>query len=164
MVGLKGALHPGLLDEKFWSERLQEEAAVPLRMLVLPSGNSDDGTEAFELMVSGRDGERLHGVLVRRTHDVEPLSSGARPALRLVAGHADQQHPADLADCEAELHFEPAPHKRLEERVLDTLRMLRAARRVDGIACARALAAGSCELPPPDEFLIAECLLNRGWI
>jgi hypothetical protein len=163
MVGLKGALHPGLLDEKFWGERLREEAAVPLKMLVLPSGNSSEGLEAFELLVGGRDGERLHAVLVRRVPHGDLPAIGARRALRLVPGHAEH-HPIDLADCEAELCFEPAPHKRLEERVLDTLRMLRAARRVEGVAGARALAAGNSELPPPDEFLIAECLLNRGWI
>jgi len=163
MVGLKGALHPGLLDERYWGERLREEASAPLRMLVLPSSASDKGLESFELLVGGRDGERLHGVLVRRTQSTATHAIGARRALHLVPGQAELQG-SDLEDCEAELYFEPAPHKRLEERVLDTLRMLRAARRIDGVAGARARATSHCATPPPDEFLIAECLLNRGWI
>jgi hypothetical protein len=162
MVGLKGILHPGLLDERYWGERLREEAAVPLRMLVLPSAeDTDDASEAFELLVSGRDGARLRALLVR--HSNPSGQEQYQPALRLLAGHGHCRQ-APCSDCGADLYFEPDPHKRLEERVLDTLRMLRAARRVDGVAGTRALATAQSDATPLDEFLIAECLLNRGWI
>lgn len=161
MVGLKGALCPLLLDPGYWGERLREEAAVPLRPLVLHRESPTvSGDETFEILVNGLDGLRLRAVLVRHPERQCPGVS----SVRLHIGPIQEGQESPPEGCEADLYFDPPQHKRLEERVLDTLRVLKAARAVEGLAVSKAEAVPEGPEAPPDEFLIAQGLLERGWV
>lgn len=154
-------LHPLLLDPAYWKERVARAAKVPLGLLVLPRPELESpGIEVFEFLLHTHDGGRLSALLARPEGAGVDQSCG----LRVRPQHAPRRVlPKDFAAGYADLYYRAPRDRKLEERVLDTLRLLRAIRQFPWVAQEK------LELPRPrgsgcqDEFLIAQSLIDRGF-
>ncbi len=118
---------------------------------------SGGGREVIEFRIKAHDGQRLWGLLARPT-----WSEGPWPAHIRSVGPAERPEvdPAVAEDGFADLIFQEPAGRRLEDRVLDVVRICRLAWETDGID--RLQVSFSCPEKgrEPDEFLIAEQLLG----
>lgn len=165
------SLHRLLLEPSYWQPRLAEIAQIPRQLLVFPRHDlSWPGGEVAELWLRGAQGGRVRTLFARPRFTAQP------PTLRLV--HAEEQGlaPADgsdwsggafhwdqIRDGEAWLMWRPDLDRRLEDRVLDLVRALQAARQLVGnfespVEFDAGTQVGS------DELLIAEQLLREDWV
>lgn len=135
---------------------------VPRHLLVFPRAElSLPGAEVAELWLRAHDGVRLRGLLARS------LIAPARSELRIDVGPLGESQDLDwegIAHGRPELHFEPAPCRRLEDRVLDLIRTADAARSLAGLGHSPTRLVTAADLPLPDELQIAERLLGEGWV
>jgi hypothetical protein len=118
---------------------------------------SGGGREVVEFRLRAHDGARLWGLLAR-----PGFHSGARPARIRVVGPAElpEIDRSLVEEGEAELVFQEPPARRLEDRVLDVVRICQLAQGTEGVDGERIhFYSPSCEREP-DEFLIAQQLLN----
>ena len=137
---------------------------VPRHLIVLPLPElSRPGIELSELRLRAHDGEPLRALLSRPAFG----QCGERVQLRPAAGesglgaeHVDwplvERGGTDLA-------YRFPPGRRLEDRVMDVVRIARAACCLEAVDCSR-LEFGSCGQNGCDELVIAEWLRNEGWI
>lgn len=134
---------------------------VPRHLLVFSRPElSLPGGEALELWLRAHDGIRLRGILGRS------LMSLPEPELRLellASGEAGTLEWDEISRGRADLLFEPPPSRRLEDRVLDAVRICQATRAVTGVPSGplRLVLEGS---KAADELQIADRLLAAGWI
>ena len=149
-----------LLDPDFWATRLKQLEGEPRNLVQIPRTDlSRPGTEVTELRLRAHDGETLHAILARSAFTAE----GAPVHLRLcgdletcaVDWHAVEQGTSDLV-------FHHPPNRRLEDRVLDVLRLTEAACSLGSIECASVQYFAGCQ-PLPDEFVIADLVREKGW-
>jgi hypothetical protein len=155
------SLHPLLFDAAWWRERIGAMGRVPRHLLVFPRSElSLPGTEVAELWLRAHDGVRLRGLLARS------LLAQARAELHLAIGLGEHQELdwEGIARGRPELHFEPVPARRLEDRVLDLIRVAQAARSLAGMGESPTRLVPPLDLPLPDEVQIAERLLGEGWV
>ncbi len=150
----KATLHPLLLERGYWTNRLRELRLSRVSLVLIPRPElSSNGIEVDEFRVRAHDGIRLWGLRARSRFG----SSSAR--VRIV-GPSDlpKIDSAAVLRGEAEFVFQEPAGRRLEDRVLDVLRVCHLAGEVGSTA-------GHVELvpppagPAPDEFLIASQLL-----
>jgi len=161
-MGLSGkASRQLLLDPEYWRPRLARLVSEPRQLAIFPRLDlSRPGIEVVELRLRAHDGERLTALLARSAFAGIGLEVHLRacPDLREVE--------LDWALVEAggsDLVFRYPEARRLEDRVLDLLRVVGAACSFESIDCrqVRFHPSDSCI---QDEFAIAEFLRRQGWI
>ena len=156
-------LHPLLFEAGYWRDRLEHLTQVPRQLLVFPRADlSWPGGEACELWLRAHDGLRLRALLGRT------LMPAPRPALRLALVPPEGSCPAfdwdRIRDGEAQALFLRTEPRRLEDRVLDLVRVAQAARDLAGLETPRTELDGSGDGTADDELRIARQLFDEGWI
>lgn len=150
----KGTLHPLLLESGYWTNRLRELRLSRVSLVLIPRPElALDGIEVHEFRVRAHDGVRLWGLRARSRF-------GSTSARVRVVGPSDLPRIDSEAVLrgEAEFVFQEPAGRRLEDRVLDVLRVCHLAGEVGAPASQVALVPPPAG-PAPDEFLIASQLL-----
>lgn len=149
------SLHPLLLEPKYWRNRLRELKLARLSVLLFPRAElSTPAFEVDEFRIRAHDGVRLLGLRAQSR-----LGAGTKPARIRLVGPCDvlQIDRATLEDGSTEYILQELPGRRLEDRVLDVLRVCQMASANNG-SDLRTVCLVSPE-HEPDEFLIASQLL-----
>jgi hypothetical protein len=148
------------MDPGYWRPRLERLGSAPRHLVVLPRPDlGRPGIDVCELRMRAHDGERLRALLGRPAYCQEGDSIRLRRCDCLEADCPDWEVVEDGA---SELVVQLALGRKLEDRVLDVVRLCHAACTIEGGDGTRLL-FGECS-PRPDEFLIASLLHRRGWI
>lgn len=150
----QGSLHPLLLERGYWANRLRELRLSRVSLVIIPRPElSSNGIEVDEFRVRAHDGVRLWGLRARSRF-------GTCSARVRVVGPSDlpQIDRQAIERGEVEFVFQEPAGRRLEDRVLDVLRVCQVAVEV-GNPAARVELVASGGGPAPDEFLIATQLL-----
>lgn len=157
-MGLRKAVHPLLLEPLYWRHRLQEAQSVGRSLLLTPRADlSGRGLEVAEFRIRSHDGLRLWGLMARsRWHADE------RPArIRQVEiGEVPEIDADTVRSGIAEFVYQVPPGRRLEDRVVDALRVCKMVGSMDGIDAGHVAFACPRDEREPDEFLIAQHLLD----
>lgn len=161
-MGLTGdASRHLLLDPEYWRVRLERLEREPRQLAIFPRTDlSRPGIEVIELRLRALDGARLTALLARSAFADTGLE------VRLRACPEASELALDFEAVEAggtDLVFQYPPGRRLEERVLDLLRIVAAACSLESIDCDKVAfrPSGSCV---QDEFAIVEFLRQEGWL
>lgn len=150
---------PFLLDPRYWRERLAKMESVQRGLLLLPRADlSSPLIEVVEWRLRAHDGLRLWGL--RGTSPFHPEPKGA--LIREVPTTELPEITTDaVAEGRVEFVFQVPAGRRLEDRVLDLLRVYQ-------VAVHSGVDPAKVELLPhgdgkcADEFLIASGLVKRG--
>lgn len=157
---LPRALHPLLFEPRYWRSRLSQGSSVRLNLLLVPRPDlSSAGCVVQELRLRTHDGLRIWGLLGRC-----PLLQARQPArIRRVSAceHAQVDTPC-VEQGTVDLVIQGLPARRLEDRVMDVLRVLQAASQLDGVDTERIRLEMPSRDDAPDEFLIVEELRAEG--
>jgi len=154
------SLHPLLMDPGYWRPRLDRLDDVPRHLVVLPRPDlARPGIEVCELRLRAHDGERLRALLGRPAYCMEGESLRMRPCDCLdTAGLNWEAVEAGASD----LVFQYPDQRRLEDRVLDVVRVCQAACTVEGGEGIQVMFE-ECT-PRADELTIASLLQWKGWL
>lgn len=159
----KRMLHPLLLERSYWRNRLQELELARQSVLLIPRPElSSPLMEVDEFRIRAHDGVRLFGLRAQCRFP------GARRVARIrIVGPSDlpEIDRSAIENGESEFVFQEPAGRKLEDRVLDVLRICR-------LAAECSVQADSQEDPSrvhlladegeePDEFLIASQLLSE---
>ncbi len=152
------AVHPLLLEPTYWRNRLQDMEQVGRSLTLVPRPDlSGGGREVVEFRLRAHDGTRLWGLLAR-----PEWHEGRRPARIRMVGPAERPEidSTALEQGEAEVVFQEPPGRRLEDRVLDVVRICKLAQDTEGVDRAQIHFISPRGRREPDEFLIAQQLLE----
>ncbi len=152
--------HPLLLEPTYWRQRLSDPCLSPPSLLVVPRPDlSSSVVEVGEIRMRACDGTRLWGMMGRCT-----LANGDAPIrIRLLA--CDRPLEVDreaVKDGWVDFAVQEPAGRRLEDRVLDVMRAVETVRRLPGVDPSAISLIHEGDDPVPDEFLIAERLLEVG--
>ncbi|MBI5432941.1 MAG: hypothetical protein HZA52_08945 [Planctomycetes bacterium] len=149
-----------LLEPDYWRERLSGMGAVSRGLLLFPRPDlSSPVVEVVEWSLRAHDGSRLWGLKGHSSFHPEPKGVWLREF--------------DSAD-QPEISFEPIydgcvdfamqipPGRRLEDRVLDVLRVWQAAASTCGVDTSKVTFVEPRAQPESDAFFIAGQLLKQG--
>ncbi len=161
-MGLSGeASRHLLLDPEYWRPRLAKLKTEPRQLTFFPRPDiSRPGIDVVELRMRGHDGARLRAMLARPSFNSTGLEVQLRSCGTL------EQAVLDWGSVEkggSDLVFCYPPQRKLEDRVLDVIRIVDAACSVESIDCEHVnfhAVAGVM----PDEFSIVQFLRQKGWI
>lgn len=161
-MGLTGeASRHFFLDPEYWLPRIEKLASEPRQLAIFPCPElSRPGIDVIELWLRAHDGERLTALLARSAF----AGSGLRVQLRSCGDLA--QAVIDWGSVErggSDLVYCHPPGRKLEDRVLDVVRIVEAACSVESIDCEQITfhaAVGTL----PDEFAIVQFFRSKGWI
>jgi len=152
--------HPLFLGKEFWVSRLVKMRSQPRLLTQFQRKDlARPGVEVLELNLQSHDGTPITALLARsKFHRL-----GRAVHLRLCGGLETCAIDWKAVDEGiGDLVF-PFPEGRcLEERVLDVLRMAQVAADLEAIE-AREVELYHGSRTPPDEFVIAELVLQQGW-
>ena len=161
-MGLTGdASRSLLLDPGYWRPRLERLEREPRKLAVFPRPDlSRPGIDVVELRLCAHDGARLTALLARSAF------AGTGLVVRLRACLDAQGPELDFSAVEeggTDLVMQYPPGRRLEDRVLDVLRIVAAACSVESVDCSRVSLhpSDSCV---QDEFVIVELLRRMGML
>lgn len=149
------------MDPEFWRPRIERLTREARQLAIFPRPDlSRPGIEVIELRLRAHDGARLTALLSRSAF----AGHGEEVHLRACSGLGEIQ--LDFPAVEmggTDLVFEYPPERRLEDRVLDVLRVLDAVCSIEGIECSRVTFApsGTCV---QDEFALVQFLRQEGWL
>jgi len=151
----KRPLHPLLLDRSYWYKRLSENNLGPSSLFLTPRPElSHPWLEVHEFRLLSHDGIRLFGLRAAAQRN----SPRPRALVRLL-GPCDAPEPdaAELLEGGTEFLVQEPAGRRLEDRVMDLLRVIRLAAEHSGRTVREVdlLSEGR----PPDELLIVSQLL-----
>ncbi len=155
-------LHPLLLEPDYWRDRLRQQRSVRPFLLLTPRPDLSTGAcEVQEIRFQAHDGVRLWGLVGRC-----PLLRDEQPAALRIVGPCHL--PAiDVNSVQlgcTEFVIQSPPGRRLEDRVLDAVRLCEIASRFDSVD-ADQVGFGAVEsLGLPDEARIADGLRASGMI
>lgn len=150
-----------LMDPEYWRPRLERLEREPRQLAIFPRADlSRPGIEVIELRLRAFDGARLTALLARSAF----AGTGLEVRVRSCPHAGDV--PLDFATVESggtDLVFEHPPGRRLEERVLDVIRIVGAACSLESIDCEKVVfrPSDSCV---QDEFAIVAFLRQEGWL
>lgn len=157
-------MNPLLFDPAWWQARIEKMQMVPRRLLCFPRPDLGvAGVEMTELRLRAHDGMPLKGLLGRSA-----FASGKVPTRLRIVGPGESEEPdwdfigeggADLVFIVPEEHRE----RRLEDRVLDVLRLICCAATFEGIDTERVTLHQPACRPPADELWIADRLLGQSF-
>ena len=148
------AVHPLLLEPTYWRNRLQELEGVLRSLSLVPRPDlSGNGREVVEFRLRAHDGQRLWGLLGR-----SEWHQGDRPAHVRVVGPSERPEidRKALEEGISDIVLQESAGRRLEDRVLDVVRVCQLAYSTDGIDRSQVSIVPG---PARDECLIAEQLL-----
>lgn len=150
---------PFLLDPRYWRERLAKMETVQRGLLLLPRADlSTPLVDVVEWRLRAHDGLRLWGL--RATSPFHPQAKGA-----LVREVPTTELPEiaveSVAEGRVDFVFQVPAGRRLEDRVLDLLRVYQVAIH-SGVDPARIELVPHGEGKLADEFLIASGLVQQG--
>lgn len=155
------ALHPLLFEPRYWRSRLKEGSSVRLNLLLVPRPDlSTPSAEVNELRLRAHDGVRLWGLIGRC-----PLFQTSQPGrIRRVSAcdHAQIDVPC-VEQGTIDIVIQGLPARRLEDRVMDVLRVWQAASQMEGVDAERLRLEMPSRHDAPDEFLIVEELRAGGF-
>ena len=158
---MEAALRRFFMDPDYWRPRLARLERTPKQLVLVPRPeDSRPGTELLELRLRAHDGERLVALLAR-------MAFGQR--CQNVHLHSAPHAEADAIDWGAvengttDVVFGFPPQHRLEDRVLDVLRVTRAACEVESVDGARAELGPCGPEPTADAVCIARMIREKGW-
>ncbi|MCZ6598164.1 MAG: hypothetical protein O7B99_11030 [Planctomycetota bacterium] len=147
-----------LLDPGYWRPRLEKLGTVPWRLLVFPRPDlSRPGVEVIELSMRAHDGVDLRCILARPAFS----SAGDVVHLRVVEEFAFAEPDWNLIEeGRTDLVVTFPPQRRLEDRVLDVLRVTQAAASAETLDWER---VDLSTHPGCDELVLADLLRAKGW-
>jgi hypothetical protein len=161
-MGLTGdASRSLLMDPGFWRPRLERLEKEPRKLAVFPRPDlSRPGIDVIELRLCAHDGVKLTALLARSAFAETGL------VIRLRACNDPSSAELDFSAVEeggTDLVFQYPPERRLEDRVLDVLRIVAAACSVESIDCSKVSfrPSDSCV---QDEFAIVQFLRQMGML
>lgn len=149
------------MDPEFWRPRLERLSREARQLAIFPRPDlSRPGIEVIELRLRAHDGTRLTALLSRSAF------AGQGDEVHLRACPCLKGIELDFSTVEmggTDLVFEYPPERRLEDRVLDVLRVLDAVCSIEGIDCSRVafVPSDSCV---QDEFALVQFLRQEGWL
>jgi hypothetical protein len=151
-------LHPLLLLPSYWRDRLEELRATRFAPLFLPREDlSAPFVEVEEFRARTHDGQRLWGLRGRCRLRVEPTGVRVRLVGPAERPEIDREH---VIQGEIEYVLQVPAGRKLEDRVLDALQLVRMVVEREGVEPSRIqLAAGDGE-SGPDELRIAAQVLS----
>jgi hypothetical protein len=147
-----------LLEPTYWRSRLQGMGQVGRSLTLVPRPDlSGAGIEVVEFRLRAHDGTRLWGLLAR-----PGWHPGELPARIRMVGPAERPEVDShaLERGEADVVFQEPPGRRLEDRVLDVVRICQLAQDTEGVDRGRIHFISPTDRREPDEFLIAQQLLQ----
>jgi len=161
-MGLTGdASRHLLMDPEFWRPRLERLEREPRQLAIFPRPDlSRPGIQVEELRMRAHDGARLSALLARSAF----ACTGLLVSLR--ACPESQDSGPDFTAVEGggtDLVFHYPPNRRLEDRVLDLLRIVTAACSLENVECSQ-ISFRPSDSCVQDEFAIVEFLRQEGWI
>ena len=153
-------LHPLLMDQRYWRNRLQEQRLTRHGLMIVPRPDlCTAACEVKEVRFRAHDGLRLWGLVARC-----PLFHEDRPVRLRMIGPCDA--PAIDRTCieagSIDLVLQVPAGRRLEDRVLDVLRMFEVIESLEGVDPSQVSLANRPNGNRPDEFLIASELRSGG--
>jgi len=155
---VRNSVHPLLLEPVYWRNRLTEMGTSRQPVMIVPRPDlSGNGREVVEFRLKAHDGVRLWGLLAR-----PGWRGGVRPARIRMVGPAERPI-IDTSAIEhgyADFVFQEPAGRRLEDRVLDVIRVAQLAFGTDGVDPAQVSFSCPTDRREPDEFLIAQQLLD----
>lgn len=149
------------MDPEFWRVRLERLEREPRQLAIFPRQElSRPGVEVIELRLRAHDGAKLTALLARSAFAGEGLEIRLRACPEALGSELDF---ATVESGGTDLVLQYPPDRRLEDRVLDVLRIAEAACSLEQIDCSRLRlrASDSCV---QDEFAIVEFLRQEGWM
>lgn len=155
-------MHPLLLEPSYWRSRLEVQHATRPFLLITPRSDlSTAGCEVQELRFQAHDGVRLWGLMGRC-----PLLRSEQPA-RVSFVSACQPVSIDVETVQqgrTEFVVQMPVGRRLEDRVLDGLRLIALASNFENVDSARVRFSGQGDPDAPDEVLIIDKLRVDGFL
>ena len=159
----KRMLHPLLLERSYWRNRLQELNLARQSVLLIPRPElSSPFVEVDEFRIRAHDGVRLFGLRAQSR-----IPGPTRIARIRIVGPSDlpEIDRDTIVNGECEFVFQEPAGRKLEDRVLDVLRICRLAAescvQVNQRAEPSSVRLLADEGSEPDEFLIASQLLSE---
>ncbi len=149
------SLHPLLLEQGYWRNRLQVLKLARPSVLLIPRPElTSNVVEVDEFRIRTHDGIRLFGLRARHR-----MGASSTPARIRVVGPCElpEVDTAKLRPGESEFVFQSPAGRRLEDRVLDVLRICQVAAQRDEVRGEDVRLV--CTDGQRDEFLIASQLL-----
>ncbi len=158
---MEAALRRHFMDPEFWRPRLAQLERTPRQLVLYPRpDDSRPGTEVIELRLCAHDGERLTALLVRSSFGQRCETLRLRSTSPLTVAALDW---SQVEEGITDVVFDFPPTHRLEDRVLDVLRILNAARSVKNVDGAR-VEMGPCGAGAErDAVCIAKMIHAKGW-
>lgn len=151
---------PFLLEPRYWRQRLRDVDLDRCGLLVLPRSDlSTPAVQVDELRVRTHDGIRLWGLRGRSPfHAV-----AARATIHLVGAFERPEISNEVAsDGGVDFVFQVPAGRRLEDRVLDVLRLCQLVAGESDLSLGQIQLVHRSEGHEPDEFMIARRLLEAG--
>jgi hypothetical protein len=149
------SLHPLLLERGYWRNRLHQLNLAQPSVLLIPRPElSTDSVEVDEFRLRTHDGIRLYGL---RAQSRLPIAH-QQVMVRLIGPCESPDLDREvLSDGTTEFVFQEPAGRRLEDRVMDLLRVCQIAAAQEGRSTRDVRLVSSHEIP--DEFLIVTQLL-----
>lgn len=156
MVGPKRrSLHPLLLQRSYWSDRLQALQSGRPSLLLIPRPElSSKALEVDEFRIRAHDGIRLFGLRAQSR-----IGRSSAPATIRLVGPCEvpEVRSSEIGAGETEFILQEPAGRRLEDRVLDVLRVCQVAAQCEHVRADQVRLVSPRN--EPDEFLIASQLL-----
>lgn len=156
------SVHPLLLEPTYWRNRLQGLSAKDNSPLIIPRADlSPAGTDVAEFRLKAHDGSRLSGLFARPAWHRGPWAA----RIRLLEPGEELQVDVDTVrtGC-AEFVLRLPEGRRLEDRVLDVVRVCRLAHDTEGVDRLQVGFTQAEDQKARDECLIAEQLLESRFV
>lgn len=148
-------MHPLLLERGYWRNRLQELNLAQPSVLLIPRPElSTSAVEVDEFRLRTHDGIRLFGLRAQSRIPVDSQQVLVRLVGPCESPDLDREAMQDGA---TEFVFQEPAGRRLEDRVMDVLRVCQIAAAQEGTSTRDVRLISSDEVP--DEFLIVSQLL-----
>jgi hypothetical protein len=153
----KNTLHPLLLEPGYWRNRLQELKLARPSVLLIPRPDlSTAWIEVDEFRIRAHDGVRLFGLRAQSRLNLDTRTSRVRMVGPSELPEIDR---SSVEQGMTELVFQQPAGRRLEDRVLDVLRVCQLATSTEGQDPREIALVARDRRRVPDEFLIASQLL-----
>jgi hypothetical protein len=158
-ISRRRAPTPFLLEPRYWQDRVARMETVSRSFLLIPRPDiSSPLVDVVDWRLRAHDGELLTGI--RGQSPFHPCPKGA--SIRQAGPDEDLELSIDaISQGCVDFVYRVPPDRRLEDRVLDALRVWQAALN-GGVDPSNVSFEPSLPSEAPDEFMIAEKLLERG--
>ncbi|HED65830.1 MAG TPA: hypothetical protein ENJ09_09780 [Planctomycetes bacterium] len=153
-------LHQLLLDPDYWKPRLEKLEASPPSVVRIPREDlSRPGVEVLELRLRAHDGTGLRALLAHSTYTRSAREVHLRTCRDFETCALDF---GAVSRGTSDVVFPYPPDHRIEDRVLDLLRLTTAVSRLEHVDEHAVELYCGCRTRP-DEFRVADLLRDRTW-